>query len=89
MTSLVRQAKQLTRCDVHMAGVGEVAYRFPPLTDPARVTNTEAALILGISRGSMLERCRRGQFDARKACGKWSLDKRMVEEFAAARKVRP
>ena len=85
MTSLVQQAKRLTRCDIHMPGEGEVAYRFPPLTDPERVTNTEAAGILGISRSAMIERCRRGQFDAHKVCGKWTLDKRMVEEFAAAR----
>ena len=86
MTSLVTQAKRLTRCDVYMPGEGEVTYRFPPLTDPERVTNTEAAGILGISRSAMIIRCRRGQFDAHKVCGKWTLDKRMVEEFVEARR---
>ena len=86
MTSLVTQAKRLTRCDVYMPGEGEVAYRFPPLTDPARVTSSEAAGMLGITRDSMAIRCRRGQFDARKVCGKWTLDKQMVEEFAEARR---
>ena len=85
MTSLVKQAKSLTRCDVYMAEVGTVAYRFPPLTDPTRITSSEAADRLGITRDSVIRRCRRGQFDARKVCGKWTLDKRMVEEFAEAR----
>ena len=85
MTSLVAQAKRLTRCDIHMPGAGTVAYRFPPLADPARVTSTEAAGMLGITRDAMTIRCRRGQFGARKVCGKWTLDKRMVEEFAEAR----
>ncbi len=85
MTSLVAQAKRLTRCAIHMPGEGTVAYRFPPLADPARVTSTEAAGIIGITRDSMTIRCRRGQFGARKECGKWTLDRCMVEEFAEAR----
>lgn len=86
MRGLVRQAKLLVRCNVHMPGEGEVVYAFPPLHDPTRISNSEAAAMLGISRSAMMERCRRGQFDARKVCDRWSLDRGMVEEFAEARR---